>query len=178
MAEREQRASELGATILAINIVVSVDKFAPFNGFTHCLTIINSVDQTIGHVIIGLSSASKATESLGVSILGVLGRALELTWVTFQVPATLTSTGKARVFVALNLWFSISIVPSGMTILLPRSVGSVVLGIDAQVEFDNNISAGRLTCVDRRGNDARESNRESKEGCGEEHCEKVGEQKF
>ena len=64
-----------------------------------------------------------------------------------------------------------------MTILLPRSVGSVVLGIDAQVEFEDNISASRLTCVDRRGNDARESNSESNDGCGKEHCEKLGEQK-
>ena len=49
---------------------------------------IDSVDQAIGQVIIGLSSASKASEGLGVSILGVLGRALELTRVIFQVPAT------------------------------------------------------------------------------------------
>ena len=56
---------------------------------------IDSVDQAIGQVIIGLSSASKASEGLGVSILGVLGRALELTRVTFQVPATFLIKGGA-----------------------------------------------------------------------------------
>lgn len=66
-----------------------------------------------------------------------------------------------------------------MTILLPRRAGSVVLGIDAQVEFDNNIRVGasRITCVDRRGNDGRKGNSESNEGCGEEHCLKLGEPK-
>ena len=59
----------------------------------------NSVDQTIGQVIIGLSSASKTAKGLGVTgWFIVLGRALELIRASFQVFATLLNKKKHSVF--------------------------------------------------------------------------------
>ena len=77
-----------------------------------------------------------------------------------KVPYRLSRTN-AWVFIAFDLGFSMSIVPSGMRILLPRSGGSVVIGIAAQVEVGNSAVA---TGLSGRGNDARESKSKSDYG--------------
>jgi len=150
----EQRASEERATILAIDIVISVDEGTTGNGVTHSFTISNSVDQTIGHVVTSLSSASKTTESLVVSRwLGVLGRAVELIRLLVQVLAKYIV--KARVFVALRV--AISKVPSGMATCLPRRDGRIEAIVATQVELAENI-------WEWNGNNAREGNSKSNKG--------------
>jgi len=153
----EQRASEQGTTILAIDIVISVDEDTTDNRVTHGFTISNSVHQTIGQVVTSLSSASKTTEGLVISRwLGVLGRALELIRVSFQVVAILIS--KAWVFATIRL--AMSKVPSGMRFWLPRRQLRVVTAVGAQVELDS---------VEWRGNDAREGDSKSNKRQRETH---------
>jgi len=68
VAEGKERASELGASILSINIVVSVDKFASRNTVAHGLAGVDSVNKTERHVVISLNSGGDVAEGLSVSI--------------------------------------------------------------------------------------------------------------
>jgi len=69
VAQREQGTGELSAAVLAIDVVVSVDKVASVDVETHSLTVGDSIDQPVRQVIARLGSTSEVTERLDPSVL-------------------------------------------------------------------------------------------------------------
>jgi len=62
MAALEEGAGELSASVLAVHVVVSIDKVTTGDAVAHLNAIIDRIHQTVGQVVGGLNSAGEVRE--------------------------------------------------------------------------------------------------------------------
>jgi len=154
----EKRASEQGASILAIHVIVGVNEGTALYRLAHSFAICNGVDETISQIIGSFGRPVQVGESLSVAIIRRRRRAQET-----EAEDADEFADKRSKTEQIGVLFGVRTkIPARLSAVFPRRMGGVVVA--------SGVKPGRDRPGVKRQCRRNDSSAEADEKMSEAHC--------